>query len=401
MKFTDRGVEKLRRKTTRYEVFEDGHHGFGLRVGPKGHKAWFRLYRYQGKARRVTLGTYPETSLAEAHVKQAEAEEKLEAEIDPGAEQLSLQETERLALTVAALVYEYLERYAKPKKRSWREDDRILQKDILPQWKHRKAKAIERDDVNTLLDSIVDRGAPIQANRTLAVIRKMFNFALKKGIVQASPCVGVDPPGQERQNDRVLSEEELHLFWLGLEHARMTRLAKLALKLQLLTAQRKGEVIAAEWNDISGDVWTIPARKAKNNSANRVPLSRQALAVLAELKTLADESRWLFPSKIADMHLLPTSVDHALRKNRPVFDINSFTPHDLRRTAASYMTALGISRLVVQKILNHKEKGITAVYDRYGYDREKRKALDTWGRKVESIVTGSRVGNVLLLKSNV
>ncbi len=146
MKFTDRGVEKLRRKTTRYEVFEDGHHGFGLRVGPKGHKAWFRLYRYQGKARRVTLGTYPETSLAEAHVKQAEAEEKLEAEIDPGAEQLSLQETERLALTVAALVYEYLERYAKPKKRSWREDDRILQKDILPQWKHRKAKAIERDD---------------------------------------------------------------------------------------------------------------------------------------------------------------------------------------------------------------------------------------------------------------
>lgn len=357
MKFTDRGVEKLRRKTTRYEVFEDGHPGFGLRVGPKGRKAWVWLYRYQGKARRVTLGTLPETSLADAHEKQAQAEKKLKAGIDPGAEQLSLQEAERLAPTVAALAYEYLERHAKPNKRSWREDDRILQKDILPQWKHRKAKAIERDEVKALLNSIVDRGAPIQANRTLAVIRKTFNFAFEEAIVQVSPCAGVKAPAQARENDRVLSEEELRLFWLRLEQARMIRLTKLALKLQLLTAQRKGEVIAAEWNDISGDVWTIPARKAKNNLAHRVPLSRQALAVLAELKTLADESRWLFPSKIADMHLLPTSVDHALRKNRPVFDINSFTPHDLRRTAASHMTALGISRLVVQKILNHKEKG--------------------------------------------
>ena len=401
MKFTDRGVEKLRRKTTRYEVFEDGHPGFGLRVGPKGHKAWFWLYRYQGKARRVTLGTYPETSLADAHVKLAEAEKKLQAEIDPGAEQLSLQEVERLAPTVHALAYDYLERHAKPNKRSWREDDRILQKDILPHWKHKKAKDIKRREVISLLDNIVDRGAPIQANRTLAVIRKMFNFALQRDIVQVSPCAGVEAPAQEQQKDRVLSDDEVRLFWLGLEQASMTRLAKLALKLQLLTAQRKGEVIAAEWNEISGDLWTIPARKAKNNRAHRVPLSRQALAVLAELKTLADEPRWLFPSKTADMHLLPTSVDHALRKNRPVFDIDPFTPHDLRRTAASHMTALGLSRLVVQKILNHKESGITTVYDRYGYDREKRQALDTWGRKVESIVTGSGVGNVLLLKSNV
>ena len=326
---------------------------------------------------------------------------KLDAGIDPGAEQISLQEAERLAPTVPALAYEYLERHAKPNKRSWQEDDRILQKDILPHWKYKKAKDIERREVISLLDDIVNRGAPIQANRTLAVIRKMFNFALQRDIVQVSPCAGVEAPAQEQQKDRVLSDDELRLFWLGLEQASMTRLAKLALKLQLLTAQRKGEVIAAEWNEISGDLWTIPARKAKNNRAHRVPLSRQALAVLAELKTLADESRWLFPSKIANMHLLPTSVDHALRKNRPVFGIDPFTPHDLRRTAASHMTAFGISRLVVQKILNHKESGITAVYDRYGYDREKRKALDTWGRKVESIVTGSRVGNVLLLKSNV
>lgn len=401
MRFTDKTVPALRPKTARYEVFEDGHSGFGVRVGPKRHKAWFWLYRYQGKARRVTLGVYPDTSLAEAHTKQAEAKEKLDAGIDPGAEQLSLQEAQRLAPTVAALACEYLERHAKPKKRSWREDHRILQKDVLPHWKHKKAKDIKRREIISLLDDIVDRGAPIQANRTLAVIRKMFNFALQRDIVEVSPCAGVRAPAQERQKDRVLNDDELRLFWLELAQARMTRLVKLSLKLQLLTAQRKGEAIAAAWKEISGEVWTIPAENAKNKLAHRVPLSRQALVVLAELKTLAGNSRWLFPSTKGDAHLLPTSVDHALRKNQPVFGIAPFTPHDLRRTAASHMTALGISRLVVQKILNHKESGITAVYDRHSYDQEKRKALDTWGRKLEAIINDDSAGKVVRFKAHV
>ena len=401
MKFTDRAVQALPRKTARYEVFEAGRAGFGLRVAPSGRKTWVWLYRYRAKARRVTLGTYPQTSLAEAHAKQAEAEKKLEAGIDPGAEQLSLQEAQRLAPTVAILAYEYLERHAKPNKRSWREDNRILQKDILPHWQHKKAKDIKRREVISLLEDIVDRGAPIQANRTLAVIRKMCNFALQRDIVQVSPCAGVKAPAQERQKDRVLNNDELRLFWLGLEQARMTRLVKLALKLQLLTAQRKGEGIAAEWNEISGEVWTIPAKKAKNKLAHRVPLSRQALAVLAELNTLTGNSRWLFPSMKGNAHLLPTSVDHALRINQPVFGIALFTPHDLRRTAASHMTALGISRLVVQKILNHKESGITAVCDRHGYDQEKRKALDTWGRKLEAIINDDSAGKVVRFKAHV
>lgn len=252
-----------------------------------------------------------------------------------------------------------------------------------------------------MLEDIVDRGAPIQANRTLAVIRKMFNFSLQRDIVQVSPCVGVKALAQERQKDRVLTDDELRAFWFGLDKARMTRLVKLSLKVQLLTATRKGEVIAAEWNAISGEVWTIPAENAKNKLAHRVPLSLQALAVLAELNTLTGNSRWLFPSMKGNAHFLPTSVDHALRINQSVFGIALFTPHDLRRTAASHMTALGISRLVVQKILNHKESGITAVYDRHSYDQEKRKALETWGRKLEAIINDDSAGKVVRFKAHV
>jgi len=80
------------------------------------------------------------------------------------------------------------------------------------------------------------------------------------------------------------------------------------------------------------------------------------------------------------------SIDHALHKNEAKFGIPPFTPHDLRRTAASHMTGMGVSRLTVSKILNHVESGITAVYDRHSYDREKRKALDKWGDKLTKIL---------------
>ncbi|WP_153188684.1 tyrosine-type recombinase/integrase, partial [Candidatus Magnetaquicoccus inordinatus] len=107
---------------------------------------------------------------------------------------------------------------------------------------------------------------------------------------------------------------------------------------------------------------------------------------------------WLFPSRIPGRHVTQTSVDHALRKNLAVLGVESFTPHDLRRTAASLMTGMGISRLVVSKILNHVERSITAVYDRHGYDQEKRLALDAWGRRLESIVTWQPESNVVPLR---
>jgi len=99
------------------------------------------------------------------------------------------------------------------------------------------------------------------------------------------------------------------------------------------------------------------------------------------------ESRWLFPSKQGDKPFLDTNIDHALNKNEKLLGIPPFTPHDLRRTAASQMTSMGVPRLTVSKILNHTETGITAVYDRHSYDQEKRDALALWGKKLEQIVT--------------
>ena len=395
MKFTDVFLRNLKPQAKRYLVWEN--HGFGVRVSTTGKKNFIYSYRYDGKPRFLTLGTYPAMTLAEAYKAHAEAWKMLEQGHDPGAVAVAARREEREAPTVAELAAEYLERWAKPRKRSWKVDERILKKDVLPEWGRRKAKDITRREVIRLLDRVAARGG-IMANRTLAVVRKMFNFAVSRDIIPASPCTAVQAPAPENRRDRVLTAEEIKTFWLNLDKTPISEEIKLALKLQLVTAQRKGEVISSAWADFDreGGWWTIPAEKSKNRLPHRVPLSALAKEILAAAQTLAGDSGWVFPSLRTTGHITPAAVDHALRQARPLLGLDHFVPHDLRRTAASHMTGMGIPRLVVSKILNHVERGVTAVYDRHSYDQEKRQALEAWGRKLQALLKGAE-GKVIPL----
>ena len=411
MRITDKGIAALKPKAERYEVWEDGRTGFGVRVSPKGRKSWMFMYRFGGKARRMGLGTYPLIGVASARVQHANAKALLEKGVDPGAQQVERKHAERTAETVADLIEEYLEKWARPRKRSAHEDERTLRVEVLPNWGKRKAKDIRRRDVIELLDGIVERGSPIQANRTLAVIRKMYNFAISRDIVDATPVAMVKAPAKENQRDRVLSADEIRTFWNGLDEAPMNPGVKLALKLQLTTAQRKGEVVGAKLSefDLNEAVWTIPAERSKNGLAHRVPLSDLAISLVEQAAADAEGSEWLLPGRRENGPLTPTAVNHWLRlalrptkKNGetqpPAIPLENVKPHDLRRTAASQMTSMGITRLVVSKILNHAEAGVTAIYDRHGYDQEKRHALDAWASHLESILSGkAKAYNVVTL----
>jgi integrase len=170
------------------------------------------------------------------------------------------------------LVVEYLERHARIKKKSWKEDERILNREFMPLWRYTKAKAITRRDVILALDAIVERNSPILANRALAVLRKMYNFGIQRDIVALNPCWNVPAPGKARSSDRVLSENELLNLWRVL-HGSGCREAGFY-KLLILTAQRSGELARAEWTelDLSSGWWVIPAEKSKNGLPYRVPL---------------------------------------------------------------------------------------------------------------------------------
>lgn len=388
MKFTDKSLKALKAKSERYEIWEDGKTGFGMRVSPSGTKTFVWMYRYEGAPKRLTLGNYPKMTLYEANRVLAEAKEKLSHGFDPGNEAVEQRKKHRSSMLIETLVDEYLERHAKPNKRSASEDERILKKDILPRWGKMKAKSIGKKDVIELLDAILERGSPIIANRTLACIRKMFNWAHSRDLLDSSPCLNIKAPSREARRDRVLTREEITSLWKNLPNAKMTPLMRIAIELQLVTAQRKSEILKARWADVDSKskVWTIPAENAKNGITHRVPLSALALKLLERLKPLSKDSLYLFPSRGVSAVIQGNSVDHALRKNRQTLGLEDVTPHDLRRTAASHMASMGVNRLVISKILNHVEQSVTSIYDRYSYDKEKREALEKWGIFLEETV---------------
>ena len=395
MRMTDTGLRNLKPKAQRYEVWEDGRTGFGVRVSPRGRRTFQFMYWHHGRGRRMTLGVYGQITLADARVLHAEAKKALTEGRDPAAETVEQRRAERDAETVADLVELYLEKWARPRKRSAAEDERILRKEVIPTWGKLKAQDVRRKDVIALLDGIVERGAPIGANRTLACIRRMFSWAVERDVLDASPCVSIKAPAPENRRDRALSDDEIATFWRGLDGANMSETIRLTLRLQLATAQRRGEVANAEWSEFDCDnaLWVIPAAKAKNNEQHVVPLSPLAINLLDAIKANAGGASHLFPSPVGDKPITPSSISHALRNNRDKIGVTNLTPHDLRRTAATRMAALGVERLVLSRVLNHVDNSVTSRYDTYSYLDEKRAALERWGRKLEEIVSGKLTPN--------
>ena len=416
MVFTDAKIKALKPKSSRYELWEQGRKGFGIRISPHGRKSWVFMYWVDGVQKRMTFGIYPAMPLVEAHTALAKAREILAKGGDPGGLLAKDRSDHRSSPTVNQLIDEYIEKWAKPRKRTWEEDARMLSKDVSPFLGKRKAKDIKRRDIILLIDGIVDRGSPIAANRTLRTIRKMFSFAVKRGVLDASPCIEIDAPAKEKHRERVLTEEEIKKFWIGLDQAKMSDGTKLALKLLLVTAQRKGEVTQTEWAEIDFKKgwWTIPKEKSKNERTHRVPLSKMAIDILKQAKELSGDSKWVFPS-IKESCITPRSISRAIRNNSKkktqggpkhtppygdFFKIDHFTPHDLRRTATSMMTGLKIPELEVSKVLNHAIQTVTSKhYNLYSYDTEKQSALRKWNRKLESIISGKTQGKIIQLKN--
>lgn len=381
MRLTHRGIAGLEAGKWLTDFWDEGLPGFGVRAHHSGRKTYFVRYSTEdGAKRRLTLGSYPTLSLVDARSQAKAIIGRIARGEDPQADKTK----ERGAETFGELAAEYIERHAKVKKRRWQEDARVLKVDLLPAWRRKKAKNITRREVSELLDCVVARGAPIMANRVKALISKIYNFGIGRGIVEHNPCLGVPMPAKARQRDRVLTAEEIRALWLALDHENLVMAA--TFRMRLLTAQRGSEVLTMRWADIDGDWWTIPPEVAKNGLTHRVPLAPQVHELLDELRSTTGSSEWVFASPRREgAHITAVQKAAARVTKRSGVD---FVPHDLRRTAASHMTSMGISRLVVSKILNHVESGITAVYDRHSYDPEKRQALGRWAARLEEIMAG-------------
>lgn len=418
MQFTDKFIKNLKPGEKMQDVRES--RGFGIRILPSGQKTWFFRYTFDGRKKYLNLGHYPEISLADAREKHGEAVKLIKHGKDPSAIEQEKKEQRRKAPTVSDLVMEYIERHARVFKRSWQEDERLLHREVVSLWGKRKAADITKRDVTLLLESIIDRGSPAMSNQVLKIVRKMFNFAIERDILQHTPCLGVKALAPNTKRERTLNETEIKTLWCALDsqNIAMSDEIRRALKLILVTAQRPGEVSGMHTNEIDGRWWTIPAERAKNGNTHRVYLTDLALKLIGDLSVTDPETGetkprgYIFPcphkKKVqpTDSHALPVAVRRNLvwpitdktgkplygRDGKPATEnklgIDKFTPHDLRRTAATFMAQMGYMDEVIDAVLNHAKQGVIRVYNLHKYDKEKQQALEAWELKLQSIVTG-------------
>lgn len=299
MKFTDRFILNLKPEVKIVDIREG--EGFGVRILPSGIKTFFFIYRKDGKRRFLNLGHYDQNAvsgergtLAYARKLYTAAKKKFDDGIDPLAEKEQTKEERRLAPTVADLTEEYIEKHAMREKKSWAEDKRALDVEVIPTWGKIKAKDIRKRDVVLLLEGVIKRGSPVMANRLRALLSKMFNFGVDRDIIEMNPCAGIKPLASEKPRERALTEDEIRTLWVALDDDAlvMSQGIKRALRLILVTGQRPGEVAGLHSREIDGQWWTIPSERSKNGKSHRVFLTDTALDLIGSGKEYA------FPSAI-------------------------------------------------------------------------------------------------------
>lgn len=427
-KFTAASVAAFKAGGGRREVADSGCPGLYVVIQPGGRKSFALRFRSpverdgkgQRKAKKLTLGPFSDGSdkvdsvpaigrpltLAGARSLANAALDEVARGIDPTHKRRATRQAEKHKAIAAAednveVVFEkFMKRYAEVKTResSWRETQRIFDTRIEPKWRGRSVQHILKRDVLDLLDGVMDDGAPILANRVLAVVRRFFNWTVERDILSWSPCAGVERPAEETSRDRVLTDIELGALWKAADDEGAPYGA--IVKMLILTGQRVGEVRelpAGKEIDVKDKIWRLPEERTKNGRASDVPLSAAALAVLKSVPRIKD-AKFVFTSTgstpfsamSASKARVDTALLNELRKADPKAKLPHWRLHDLRRTVATNLQKLGFPVEVVEAVLNHKSgtvRGVAAIYARHDYAAEKRAALDAWAKHVERLIS--------------
>ncbi|MER2540817.1 MAG: tyrosine-type recombinase/integrase [Azonexus sp.] len=429
---TAKGVESLKVPSGE-KFFADGN-GLYLRVRAEGTvKVWFYRYTMNGTARKIQLGVLADMSLAEAREEANKLTTMRRLGNDPVlvAEKKALDEEKAKAaraeaeakaaarLTVAGLLDRWQADYlATKRKDGGAEIRRSFAKDVLPALGTIPAESITRGMVANLLDGVVRRGSPVIANYLLADMKQMFNFARARQIIEANPCDGLSKAqfgGAKVERDRVLSEGEIRELVAKIPGAKLQKRTEAAIWIMLATACRVGEISQAQWSDVDlpGKVWSISADVAKNAKEHKVYLSDFAVNWFEELKSTSGASEWVFPAvNRPGEHVCIKSItkqigdrqrEEAPMQNRSLavaslkLSGGDWTPHDLRRTAATMAGELGTQPYVIERMLNHQQRNpLERIYQRQTLEPEQREGWRLLGERLELLTNDA--SNVVTLK---
>ncbi len=356
--------------------------GFGVRVTAKGAKSFVLNYRVGGQERRITIGGYPEWTVAAAR----ERAKELKRQIDVGADPMAERHEDRGAATMADLCDLYIERHLPKKSPSSQKDDlAIINKIILPRFGKTKAASIRYPDIEALHRELTIN-APYRANRTVALLSKIFSLAIKWEELAENPAKGIER-NPEHPRARYLDGAELERLFVALaDHP--SQLAANAIRLLLLTGARRNEVLSATWVqfDLENGNWAKPAASVKQKRLHRVPLSSHALELLRDMRSQARSEQFLFPGSD------PTKPVADIKKSWAAVcaraGIEGVRLHDLRHTYASTLASAGSSLPVIGALLGHTQAQTTHRYAHL-FDDPLRAATE----RVGSLVTSTRVNS--------
>ena len=405
-KLTDMQIRAWVKAGERFEGRSDGN-GLYLRYREVDRSpVWRFRYKFAGKTRAMVIGSYVELSLAKARETAKELSARVALGYDVAGEKqerkanaLKKIEQEKNALRVSELASEYFERQILGR---WKHPDilrRRIDKDINPNIGHLKVEDVRPRHIDDMLQKIVARGAPTIANDVLRWTRRIFDYGIKRHMLEINPTGAFeisDAGGQEKSRERWLTREELMQFFQAMRMAKgFSRENELTMKLILTLCCRKMELCGAPWDEFDLDeaVWHLPAERAKNGDAIDIPLPPPAVAWLRELHSFSSNSKWVLPARKMQHRMIPhiqeSTLPVALGKvRREMSEVLNFTIHDFRRTARTHLAALGVDPIVAERCLNHRIKGVEGIYNRHQYFAERRAALELWADLLVALEQG-------------
>lgn len=338
--------------------YDEREAGLILAVTGAGSKSFYLYKRIEGRPERLLLGKFPDMTVEQARKAAAKAKGGIASGANPQKEKRAIRDE----MTFGALFGEYMAKYSKVHKKSWRYDEREVNKYLL-HWFRRKISSIERAEVERLHAKVGKENGLYQANRLLERIRSIFNKAIEWGWKGVNPAVGIKK-FREQSRDRFLQPDELPRFFEALANEPNVA-ARDFFMISLLTGARKSNTLAMMWKDINFQSATWRIEETKNADPLTVHLPQQAVELLVERK-LKSDSPFVFEGSGKSGHLAdPKKAWHRILSEA---GIENLRIHDLRRTLGSYQAATGANGYIIGKSLGHRSQQSTAIYARLNLD---------------------------------
>ena len=423
MVLTEVRLRNLKPKEKAYQESDGG--GLFVELLPSGSKVWRLRYRLFSKQEKVTLGEYPNYSLAAARQWRTDCcalisrglspmslkrGDLIADDVKPEAKELAnnflkswcreaiqKQQIKKAEILMEDTIVVFARRWyteiVEPNNSNPRNINRVLEKDVIPAIGSKQIGDVTVSDVLAITDKIKARGADQMALQTRNVLKRLFAYAIAREKAKFNPAAAIEAKfiATAKSRDVALTALEIGKLLRAIYQSSLKRSHKLALHLLILCMVRKCELIEARWDEIDFEqaLWIIPGERMKKDKDHVVFLTNQALAMFEELKSLSSGSEWVFPSTHSlDKPISKSTLNVAVRS----FDaeIQKFVIHDFRRTASTHLHEAGFNTDWIEKALAHETKGIRGVYNKAQYSDQRKDMLKWWADFVDSQIEENR-----------